>query len=741
VFQRRSQIESPNAQAIRLCLCLLASCFLIFYLFSMTSSAPASPLRSRLFAIFLVAATFIAYYPAWRGGFLWDDGNFVPQGFSQSHYYTLSGLGDIWLHRAFQQPHQYYPLAYTMCWMEYHLWGLNSTGFHLMNILLHALNAILFWLVLRQLKVPGAWLAGAVFALHPVNVESVAWIAERKNTLSCFFYLFAILASLKFWLPEETAVPDSPPVARLKHWKFFWLAYVLFLCALLSKTTTIPLPAVILLLVWWKRGKITRADVYPLLLFFATAVGMGVITHYQEHNLGAHGQDFQISWVDRCLIAGRDFWFYLKKLFWPHPLMTVYPRWKIAPSPPLAWLSLLAFVPLAIILWMARHSWGRPIFVALAYFGGLLFLMLGFFNIYFFIYSFVADHFQYLALMGPLALACAAIAVLFRRLGKAQFTFAPVPAACLLTLLGVMTWDRCHAYANMETLWRVTEAQNPDAYMAYANLGDFLLTEGKIDPAIEQFQKSLALHPDAQSYHNLGTAWLKKGKPDEAYADFKKSLDIQPDFAMGYGDLGAYFIQIGSPNDAIKYFQKAMEMDTNDPFFPYNLGNAYSQKAEPDVAIRYWESAVALDPDFAPAQNTLGNALISKGQIANAIQHWRSALAAQPDLVSAQVNLAWVLATCTQDPLRNGTDAVDLAKRANQVTAGKDPIILKTLAAAYADNDDFTDAATTAQRALQLATIQQNLPLANGLRRQMELYQNHQPYRETATAPLITDSQ
>ncbi|HEV2327772.1 MAG TPA: tetratricopeptide repeat protein [Verrucomicrobiae bacterium] len=723
-------------------------------------SPTASPHRSWLFALFLVAATFIAYYPAWHGGFLWDDGNFVPQGFSQSRYYSLSGLADIWFHRSFHEPHQYYPLSYTICWVGYRLWGPNTTGFHLMNILLHALNAILLWLVLRRLKVPGAWLAGAVFALHPVNVESAAWIAETKNTLSCFFFLCSILAGMRFWLPElfpKTQVESPSTVAgaavdrqstvhsprspvhlpsSICHLRFYWLSFAFFVCALLSKTSTLPLPAVLLLLVWWKRGKIARADVYQMVLFFATAFGMGLITHYEEHNLGAHGTDFQISLVDRFLIAGRDFWFYLEKLFWPRPLMTVYPRWKIAPSPPLAWLSLLAFIPVAIILWMARHSWGRPVFVALAYFGGMLFLVLGFFNVYFFIYSFVADHFQYLALMGPLALACAGIGLLFRRLGQAQLIFEPVLAGCLLALLGFMTWGRCRAYADMETLWRVALAQNPDAYMAYANLGDFLLTEGKADAAIEQFQKALALHPDAESYHNLGTACLKDGKTDEAYADFKKSLDVRPDYAVGYGDLGTYFLQKGSPHFAIEYLLKAMKMDTNDPFFPYNLGNAYSQKGQPDVAIRYWENAVAVAPDFAPAHNALGNAFSSKGQAANAIQHWRSALAAQPDLVSAQVNLAWVLATSTEDPLRNGSDAVELAKRANELTGGQDPMILKTLAAAYAENSDFPDAIKTAQQAIQIATRQDDTPSVNALQRQMNLYQNNQPYRETVTAPV-----
>ncbi|HEV2456538.1 MAG TPA: tetratricopeptide repeat protein [Verrucomicrobiae bacterium] len=702
----------------------------------MTPPPSASSRRSWLFAIFLLAATFTAYYPAWHGDFLWDDDNSVPHGFSQSRYYNLSGLGDIWFHRGFHQAHQYYPLTYTMCWAEYHLWGLNTTGFHLTNILLHALNAILLWLVLRKLNVPGAWLAGAVFALHPVNVESAAWIAERKNTLSCFFFLGSLLAGLRFWIPELFQPSPACPASPASKWRYYWLCFALFVCALLSKTDTVPLPAVVLLVVWWKRGKIIWADISPLLLFFATAIATGLMTRYQEHNLGAHGKDFVISWVDRFLIAGRDFWFYLGKLFWPYPLMTIYPRWKIAPSPSLAWLSLLAFVPLAIVLWFARRSWGRPVFVAMAYFGGLLFLTLGFFNIYYFTYSFVADHFQYLASMGPLALACAAIAVGYRRLGKLQLIVAPLTAAFLLALLGFLTWGQCRAYANTEALWRTTITRNPGAYMAYANLGNALLTDGKADEAIAQFQKSLALHPDPQIYHNLGTALLKMGKPEEACADFKKSLEIQPDFAEGYSDIGAYYLEAGSPNMAVGYFQKAMNMQTNDPFYPYNLGNVYSQKGQPDVAIRYWEDAVTVAPDFAPAQNALGNAFSTKGQATKAVEHWRNALAAQPGLVSAQVNLAWVLATCAQDPLRNGTNALELAEQANKLTGGDDPIVLKTLAAARAENGDFSNAITTAQQALQIAGRRDDLPFVNALTRQIELYQHHQPYRETVTAPL-----
>jgi len=698
----------------------------------MTSSAPVSPHRSWLFALFLLAATFIAYYPAWHGGFLWDDDAPVPHGPSELRYYTLSGLNDIWFHQTYQALHQYYPLTYTLCWTEYHLWGLNTTGFHMMNILLHALNAILLWLVLRQLKVPGAWLAGAIFALHPVCVESAAWIAETKNTLSCFFYLCAILAALKFWLPEEAAATDSPSPGRLKDWKFFWLAYVLFLCALLSKTTTIPLPAVILLLVWWKRGKVVRADIYPALFFLGTAVGMGLITRYAEHHLGAHGQQFQISLVDRCLVAGRDFWFYLEKLFWPHPLILIYPRWKIAPSPPLAWLSLLAFIPVLFVLWLARHSWGRPVFVALAYFGGLLFVMLGFFNIYYFSYSFVADHFQYLACMGPLALACAGVALVFRGLGKAQLVLAPLLSAGLFVLLGTLTWQQCRQFANDETLWRTTLVRNPDAYVAHANLGDILMGQGQLNAALEQYQESLALHTDTKIYHNLGNAYLQLGKPNEAYACFQKVLEINPDDAIAYTDLGNLFLKLGQLDTALEYFQKGLKIEPNlMPMAWYNLGNVYRQKGQLDLAIQCWLKAVTIEPDFAPAHNNLGNAFSLKGQMAEAVQHWRSALAWQPDLESAQGNLAWVLATSPQASLRNGAEAVQLAERADELTGGRDPLALRALAAACAENGDFPDAVAAAQHAVQDAMLQGNKQLAADIQGQLKFYQNNQPFRDT----------
>ena len=690
---------------------------------------PASWRRDSLFALFLLIVTFIAYQPVWHAGFVWSDENME---IAPYDLHSLHGLYQIWF---CNQSGQYYPLTYSMFWLESQFWGQNAMGYHLVNIFFHALVAILLWLVLRRLSVPGAWLAGAIFALHPVNVESVAWIIERKNTLSGVFYLCAIMAALKFWLPEETATPGSSPPARLKEWKFYWLTFALFLCALCSKTTTIPFPAVILLLVWWKRGKIVWGDVYPLFLFLAAGMGMGLITHYAEHRLGAEGKEYAFTLVERCLLAARNLWFYLGKLFWPYPLIYVYPRWKIDPSSIVAWLPLLAIVAVSIILWRKRNSWGRPIFVALAYFAGLLFLTLGFFNVYYFRYSLVSDHFQYLACMGPLALVCAGLAVAFRRLGKVQLILAPLLSICLLAVLGALTWSQCYAYANEETLWRATLARNPDAYVARNNLGDILVGRGDVDEAIEQYEKSLPIHPDEQLCHNLGTALLQKGRAGEALAVFQMGLKIQPDSAGAYTDLGAYFLTAGRTDMSIAYLQKAVKMAPHYAMASYNLGNAYYQKGDLDLAIQSWQNATASDPNLAQAHNNLGNALSLKGQTAGAVQHWRSALATQPDLIPAQVNLAWVLATSPQASLRNGDEAVRLAQRANQLTGDENPLILRTLAAAYAENEDFPDAIATAQRGLQIANFQHSAPLISAFQRQMKFYQNNQPYRDTPAPP------
>ena len=683
--------------------------------------------RNWLFPLFLIVATFVAYLPAWHGGFIWKDDEFILHNPNLNFW---EGLYRVW----FKTTVQYYPLTYTTFWIEYHFWGMNPLGYHLVNIAFHVLDALLLWRVLLRLRVPGAWLAAAIFALHPINVETVAWIVERKNTLSTFFFLCSILAALKFWLPAETEAQGSPGSrAPLTDWKFFWLSFGLFVCALFSKTTTIPLPAVILLLVWWKRGRISVRDVGPCVPFVVAGIAVGLITHHVEQNLGAGGKEFHFSLIARLLLAARNFWFYLGKLAWPHPLMFVYPRWSIHVSSAFAWLALLALVVLAVILWLRRNGpWGRPIFVAMAYFAGLLFLMLGFFNIFFFLYSFVSDHFVYLACMGPFALIAAGVTLVFR--GKPGVVSCGYLTICgfLLALLAALTWNQSRAYADAEALWRDTIAKNPDAFLARNNLGDLLIQRGQVDAAIDQYRKSVVTYPEQGIFHNLGNALLSRGHVAEARQVFQMELQANPDSASAWADFGNACLQTGRTRDAIQYLQKAWQKTPKDAMVCYNLGNAYRQNNQLDLAIQYWQKAVELEPYFPMANNNLANAMVFMRRIPEAIQHWERALTAQPDLVQAQVNLAWVLATCPDPSLRDGSNALALAERANQLTGGANPMALRVLAAAFAENGQYPEAIAAAQRGLQMAPAKSGL--ASSLQSQLKFYQGHQPYRDQALA-------
>ena len=322
-----------------------------------------------------------------QGGFIWDDNDHVTH---NTAVQNPSGPADIW--RRLGSTPQYYPLVFTSFWIEHALWGLNPFGYHLNNVLLHLLNAFLLWRVLLRLSIPAPWLAAAVFALHPLQVESAAWITERKNILSAVFYLGALLAYLRF------AQIGPPARSAAAGWRCYALALLLFVAALLSKTVTCSLPAVILLLLWWKRGRVSWRAFVPLLPMLAIGVGMGLMTVWiEKSHIGATGSEWDLSWIERTLIAGRALWFYLGKLVWPADLMFWYPRWRIDVGEWQQFIYPAAFAGLTAALWISRRRIGRAPIVSLLIFSGTLMPALGFFDVYPMRFSFVADHFQYLA--------------------------------------------------------------------------------------------------------------------------------------------------------------------------------------------------------------------------------------------------------------------------------------------------------------------------------------------------------
>ncbi len=470
----------------------------------------ALAIRHRLvaFAIFLLAC--VVYLPALRDHFIWDDDLYVTENRTLT---SLDGLRRIWTEPTVNV--QYYPLVHTSFWVERHLWGLRPFGYHLNNVLLHAANAVLLWCVLRRLEVRGAWLAGAIFAVHPMTVESVAWITERKNVLSTFFYLFALLSYFRFSPPENENAP--------RHWRFYLLALALFVCALLSKTVTCSLPAAILLIVWWKRGKISLRELLPTIPFFAFGALFGAGTAWLEkHTVGAHGSDYALTFFDRCVLAARALCFYAAKLVWPAELIFIYPRWHIDAAQLWQWAFAIAAVAVVAMLWILRKKIGRGPLVAVLFFAATLFPALGFVDVFPFRYSFVADHFQYLASLGLIAL----LAALLTRFAAMHRIVVPIVGAMLLWL-GALTWLQCGVYYNLETLWRDTLEKNNDALIAHFNLANLLAKSAQHDEALAHYAEVLRINPKFfEALANRAGVLEKTGHRDLAGADLMQALEL-----------------------------------------------------------------------------------------------------------------------------------------------------------------------------------------------------------------------
>jgi len=520
----------------------------------------------------IILLVFLAYLPALHGGFIWDDDAYV------THNPTLhdgEGLRQIWF-KVGAVP-QYYPMVHTTFWLEYHLWALNPVGYHLINVLLHAIAALLLWQVLRRLPAPGAWLAAVIFALHPVEVESVAWVTERKNVLSAVFYFAAALAYLRFVAWEK---PGSPN--RLL-WSWYLGALVLFLAALLSKTVTCSLPAVLLLVCWWKKGRVQRSDIIPLLPFFVVGVALGLMTAWiEKYNVGAQGADWSLTFADRCLIAGRALWFYAGKLVWPAHLTFIYPRWKIEPAVWWQWLFPVAAVGVVAGLWLGRRRIGKAPLVAVLFFAGTLGPALGFVNVYPMRYSFVADHFQYLASVGLITLCAAGLARIPR-----------VIPATLIVLLGVLTWQQAGMYRNLETLWQKTLARNPDCSMAHNDLGSLLYDQGHIEEAMEHYRKAIQSDPNnCEALINLGIAFAARRQFNEAIENYRRAIEIQPNDCDTLNNLGATLATEGRFDEAIENFRRVIQIYPNHCGALNNL--ALVLAASPKAEFRNGAEAVRL---------------------------------------------------------------------------------------------------------------------------------------------------
>ncbi|MHB0962766.1 MAG: tetratricopeptide repeat protein [Gemmatimonadaceae bacterium] len=561
------------------------------------ASRPVPPASDAVLGLLLIAAVLAAYAPALAGDLLWDDAAHITVGALQG----WDGLVRIWFEPGATQ--QYYPVLHSAFWVEHRLWGSSVLGYHLITATLHALAACLVVLLCQRLAIRGAWIAGFLFAMQPVHVESVAWISEQKNTLSLVLALLSVLAWLRF---DETR-------AR-RHWL---IATLFFALALGAKTVTATVPCVLLVLVWWRRGSIAwRRDAVPLLPWLVLGVAAGLGTAWVErHVIGATGLEFTLSPVQRLLLAGRVVWHYLGTFLWPAHLVFTYPRWRIEPGTALAWAYPAALLVLLAVLWRARHRTRAPL-AAMLVFAGMLFPVLGFLDVYPFRYSFVADHFQYHADVVLCMLTGGGIAWLNERANSAaQRRAVSVALGVLALTLATLTWSEARNYRDAESLYRATLARNPASWMAHHNLGRLVARKaGGLEEAIAHFEAAIALKPDhARAHYSLGVALQRVGRTAEAVAHFDAAIRFEPN----------------NPELVANSHYIAGDILRRDPT---RLGEA----------VAHLREAVLLKPKVAQGHNTLGEALLAKGLADDAQREFAEALRLQPDFKEAQANLARV---------------------------------------------------------------------------------------------------
>jgi protein O-mannosyl-transferase len=463
-----------------------------------------------------------------------------------------------------------------------------------------------------------------------------------------------------------------------------------------------------------------------------TGLGMGLITIWWErYHQGTSRALFTfLSPLERVLIASRAVWFYLSKLIWPSNLTFIYPRWTVSSAHLINYFWLLAAVALCAAICFVRRYVGRSVEVAAVFFAATLSPVLGFIMLYTFRYTFVADHYQYLACVGPIALVSAGVATLAKPL-KTSRPLILSGAWCAVAVLAVLTWRQSAMYGDIEALWRTTLARNPGCWMAHNNLGIVLFQKGETDEAIAHYQATLEMQPDFwDADYNLGNALLQKGEVNEAIVYCNRAVEGEPNDPDAQVSLGDALSQKGQLDEAVVHYEKALTIRPQYLIAHYRLGNALLQKGDIDAAIFHCRAALSIQPEHAGARINLAVALDQKGQVADAIANYEKALTIFPESIPALNNLAWLLATGSEASLRNGNRALELARRADQLSSGANLVVRRTLAAAYAELGEFAKATEIAQGALSQAEAQGDTALVTELKAELVTYQTGSPYRE-----------
>jgi tetratricopeptide (TPR) repeat protein len=591
-----------------------------------------------LWGLLLFALTCIVYLPVLRATFVWDD-SFMITGNQMLR--SMSGLHDIWLTN---KPADHIPVTLTAIWLQWQIWGNNPVGFHVVNVLLHALGAVLLWRVLLRLHLPGAWLAAAVFALHPVCAASAAWISEQKNTVSLVFYLWTVLCYLRF---------EEKPTTRN-----YVIALTVFVFTLLTKGSVVVLPAVLLLLIWWKNRGLKRLDLVRLVPFFVLAFAEGLVAIWFQNHRAIGGEMVQdLNRAGQFAAATRAVWFYLWKAWVPWNIMVIYPQWQIDSRSAVDYLPALAIAVVLVIAWRFRATWGRHVVFALLAMMVTLFPVMGFFNMYFLVFSRVADHWQYLALLVSIPFAVCSI-VYFVEKSKWPRPVGLGLAIVFLGFLSFSTWQRASVYRNEETLWTDTVARNPTAWMAYNNLGNAIAARHDTDESIRIYKQAVAIKPDfADAHSNLGNALVAKyeelkkvSRPeaqkvlDEAFEHLHKAVTLEPHFANFHFNYGIALVHKDRVDEGIKEYQAALQLNGGFSDCRNNLANALLKANRPKEALEQALIAVQINSNSPEAHYNAGSAYHALGDVDHAKSEFETALRMRSNWSAAHFDCGMMLA-------------------------------------------------------------------------------------------------
>lgn len=632
----------------------------------------------------VVTLALVAFAPALRNGFVkWDDDTYVEQNPCVS---APDGLLRIWTTLELPQGFPNYPLVFTSYWLEYRLWGTAPAGYHATNVALHAASGLLVWALLRALGLGrrGACLAACLFAVHPLQVESVAWVTQRKNVLSGLFFLGSLVLYARY--------------RRAGGTRRYLGAIAACGLALLSKTATVSLPISMLLTDWLIDRRFTRRGLVRVLPMLALALAAGMVTLWVERT-----PPQGVPPGARPVVAAAIVLFYVWKLLVPTILLAVYPRWDVDLSSAMWWLPLPAVLAACAAAYWGRRRLNHVLQWGAGHFICSLLPVLGLIPFGYMVHSFVADHFVYLACIGVFAAAGTGVDYLSTRPASPRTAGALfVTAWASVISLVTLTWHQNGVWKDSGTLWRHTLAANPRSWIAHHNYGAWRAAQGDDAEAAVHYRRALELNDRYPgTYLNLANLHVRRGALPEAERIYRRLLEQDPDNAQAHANLGYVLGETGRIEEAVAHDRRA----------------------------------IALAPSLAGAYANLGKALKAQGRYAQAATVLREGLAnAAPDVWVAN-NLAWLLATCPDPAVRDGQEAVRWARRAVELAGRPDPAVLDTLAAALAERGDFDEAVRTARQAVLLATEMGDVALSGELRDRERLYEARKPYREPAESP------